>query len=244
MTFANLCLGFFAILLFSQGRYITGAWLIAVAGIFDGLDGAAARLVKSSSKFGGQVDSLADLVSFGVAPSTLVFHMLFDQMGIWAAVIASLPLLTAATRLARFNVLSEEHGHGNGFSGMPSPAAAGMFASFFIYSHYDPDGFNALPIWLTLAPLVSLLMITPIPYRRMPVVQIHGAKYPALSVGVIVVTTALLLINIRFFFFPLMVIYLLTGPIEWMTNQITQTKDRIKIVEVGEDRRSRRRRNS
>ena len=245
LTFANLCLGFFAILLFSQGRYITGAWLMAVAGIFDGLDGAAARLVKSSSKFGGQVDSLADLVSFGVAPATLVFHMLFDHMGFWpAAMLASLPLLTAATRLARFNVLSEAHGHGNGFSGMPSPAAASMFASFFIYAHYDADGFNTLPIWLSLVFLVSLLMITPIPYRRMPVVPLHGAKHPSIAIAVIVLTTALLLINIRFFFFPLMVMYLLTGPIEWMIHQITQVRDRIKIVEVDDERRPRRRRNS
>jgi len=246
LTFANLLLGFFAILLFSHGRYLTGAWLIAVAGIFDGLDGAAARLVKSSSKFGGQVDSLADLVSFGVAPSALVFHLLFDQLGIWAAVIASLPLLTAATRLARYNVLTEEQGHGHGFSGMPSPAAAMMFASFYIYAGYDTDGFNTLPIWLSLATLVSLLMISPIPYRRIPVVQLHGAKYPAVSIAVIVTTTALLLINTRLFLFPLMVIYLLTGPVEWIIHYFVPPKeqgtDPLSSIEIDATRRARRRR--
>ena len=226
LTLSNLFLGFFAVVLFSQGKDLTGAWLIVIAAIFDGLDGAAARLAKSSSKFGREADSLADVVSFGVAPATLVFHRLVDAFGMWAVVPASLPLITAAIRLTRYNILTETGGHSRIFSGMPSPSGALMFASFFIYAHNADYDLNATPIWLTLIPLISALMVSPIPYRRMPVVPLHGAKRPALSIAAIIAATTLLLIDMPLFLFPLMVVYLLTGPVEWVILLVVQARER------------------
>jgi CDP-diacylglycerol---serine O-phosphatidyltransferase len=226
LTFSNLFLGFFAILLFSQERFLTGCWLIVIAAIMDGLDGAVARLVKTSSKFGGEVDSLADVVSFGVAPSVLVFHMLLEPLGMWGVFIASLPLLAAATRLARYNILSSESGHSNTFIGMPTPGAALILTGFYIYAHADPDGFNAGPIWFSLIPLVSLLMISPIPYRRMPVVQLHGGKYSVIYLALVILVVCLLLLDTARFLFPLMMVYLLSGPVMWTYEQVLKLRER------------------
>lgn len=216
LTFGNLFLGFLAILMFSQERFLTGCWLIVLAAILDGLDGAVARWVKSASKFGSEVDSLADVVSFGVAPAVLVYHMLLEALGPVGVALASLPLVAGAARLARYNVLSSAHGHSQTFVGMPIPCSALLLAGFYIYVHHDPDGINAMPIWFSLVPLASLLMVSPIPYRRMPVVKLHSARRPWLSVLILVAVSAALLADTPRVLFPLMVIYLFTGPVEWI----------------------------
>lgn len=216
LTFGNLFLGFCSILLFTQEKFLTGAWLLVVAAILDVLDGAVARWVKSTSKFGAEVDSLADLVSFGVAPAVLVFTLLLDDLGFWGVLLASMPVLAGAARLARYNVQSSSHGHSNGFIGMPIPTNALLIASFYIFVRHDPDGIIATPIWFTLVPLISALMISPIPYRRMPVVPLHGAKYPWMSLAVIGIASGLLIWDMPRYLFPVMTIYLFTGPIEWL----------------------------
>lgn len=216
LTFGNIFLGFFAIVLFAQERFLPGSWLLVIAAILDGMDGAVARWVKSSSKFGGEVDTLADTVSFGVAPSVLVYFMLPMSLGWYRVLLGALPLLTATTRLARYNILSDAHGHSRVFSGMPTPSAAMLFVGFYIYCHTYAFDFNTGPVWISLTMIVSLLMISPIPYRRLPVVQIHGVKRPWLSIAVLVFIAAALLIDTQRAFFPMMVIYLLIGPIEWI----------------------------
>ncbi len=216
LTFGNIFLGFYAIVMFSQGNFIRGCWLIVIAAILDGMDGTVARWVKSSSKFGGEVDSFADAVSFGVAPSVLVYFMLPEGLGWFRLLLGALPLLTATTRLARYNMLSESHGHSRTFSGMPTPSAAILFVGFYIFGYSEKFDFNTGPIWISLTMIVSLLMISPVPYRRLPVVQIHGAKRPWLSISVLVVMAAALLYDTSRVLFPMQVIYLLIGVIEWI----------------------------
>jgi CDP-diacylglycerol--serine O-phosphatidyltransferase len=216
ITFTNLFLGFMAIILFGQGRFLTGSWLIVIGVLMDGMDGAVARLVKSSSKFGGEVDSLADMVSFGVAPAVLVYHMMPSQMGFWAIFVSAMPMIAAATRLAKYNIMSAEHGHSHTFSGMPTPSAALLFVGFYIYSRTESFEFNTLPIWFTLVPLISLLMVSPIPYRRLPVVQIHGSRRPWLSVAFLITSVVALLVDIQRMLFMLMAIYMLMGLGEWI----------------------------
>lgn len=215
ITFGNIFLGFFAIVLFSQERFLAGSWLIVIAAIFDGMDGAVARLVKSSSKFGVEVDSLADTVSFGVAPAVLVYFMLPESLGWSRILLGALPLLTAVTRLARYNILTETT-HSRIFSGMPTPSAAMLFVGFYIFARNEQFDFNTGPVWVSLTMIVSLLMIAPIPYRRLPVVQLHGVKRPWLSVLALVIVAIALLIDTSRSLFPMMVIYLLVGPIEWI----------------------------
>ena len=151
--------------------------LIFLAMLFDMFDGQVARITRCTSDFGGQLDSLCDLVSFGVAPAILLVKMCpqfttLHREAIWC--IAALFACCAAMRLARFNVETDESDDHTTFSGLPSPAAAAVVASFAILSYklrnevnYENfEGFDWLLQWVlppfTLA--LALLMVSRIPY--------------------------------------------------------------------------------
>jgi CDP-diacylglycerol---serine O-phosphatidyltransferase len=170
---------------------VLSAWLIFLAMIFDALDGYVARLARVSSDFGAQLDSLCDLVTFGVAPAFLLVKMVPRFAGlhretVW--VIAALFAACAALRLARFNVeTSDEVDSHLTFSGLPSPAAAASIAGFAImfYTLQRPDvGLPyAAQISDTLqmvlpffAVLVALLMVSRIPYPHVVNQILHGHR--------------------------------------------------------------------
>ncbi|HET9555952.1 MAG TPA: CDP-diacylglycerol--serine O-phosphatidyltransferase, partial [Actinomycetota bacterium] len=161
-TIGNLFFGFAAVIRAVHHDYGTAAELIVVAGILDALDGRIARLTDTCSAFGAELDSLADLVSFGVAPAVLAYQ--------WGLVPHGQPflaafafVLAAALRLARFNVHSHET-DGTCFAGLPSPAAAGLVVSVVALHPASPVG--GLAAFLVPAVLVvaATLMVSPIPY--------------------------------------------------------------------------------
>ena len=123
LTLANLFLGFTAIAYISQNEYEMAAWILLFAGIFDVMDGIVARLVHSASPIGIQLDSLADSVSFGIAPSLMMYSVYFHSIGVLGLLMASLTSITSVVRLARFNSQAtfEDKIH---FKGMPVPASA------------------------------------------------------------------------------------------------------------------------
>ena len=127
MTTAALFAGFYAVIAGMQGQFLEGAIAIFIAMVFDGLDGRVARMTNSSSAFGAEYDSLADMVSFGLAPALLMFQWAlqdYDKIGWLAAFIYT---AGAALRLARFNtqvgIADKRY-----FQGLPSPAAAALLA--------------------------------------------------------------------------------------------------------------------
>jgi len=186
-TGLNFLIGIYAILLMAEalipergGRSVLGfgktplelaAWMITWCVLLDKLDGFMAKLLKASSDFGAQFDSLADLVAFGVAPALLVYYYLHSSAPEWAAahkplMIASLSVyvLCAALRLARFNAVDSE-GLKDWFHGLPSTFAGGLVAlSVILHSKYSLAG--AFPMSLTALPLllilVGLLMVCPL----------------------------------------------------------------------------------
>ncbi len=103
-TAMNMFSGFFSIISASQGNYTYAGWLIIIAAIFDTLDGFMARLTKSSSELGVELDSLSDIVSFGAAPAFLLYSTYFYQFETFGILISSIPLIAGGFRLARFNV--------------------------------------------------------------------------------------------------------------------------------------------
>jgi CDP-diacylglycerol--serine O-phosphatidyltransferase len=133
VTTANMFSGFYSMVSAIHGDYVTAAWAIMAAAVFDMLDGRVARLAKATSEFGVQYDSLSDLVSFGVAPAILLYQWALEPFGRlgWAA--AFLFAACGALRLARFNVLSGVLPKGY-FQGLPIPMGAGMVATFIIFS--------------------------------------------------------------------------------------------------------------
>lgn len=158
VTSGNLLCGLFSLILVLHGRVVPAAWLVFFAVIFDGFDGKVARMLGGGSQFGLEFDSLADLVSFGVAPSILLYHVSVRNLYIIGAVAAAFFALCVALRLARFNVV---HVPGP-FQGLPSPAG-GLFVSSFVISGLS------LPAWFMALVLVGtgLLMISSIPYANM-----------------------------------------------------------------------------
>ncbi len=131
-TLGNLFFGFWAIISAIRGDYITAAWLIFVAAVADALDGRIARFSRTGSPFGTELDSLVDLVSFGVAPAVL-FFTLYLQSGDWSWTLSFIYVAAVAVRLARFNI--EQGGQAKiHFHGLPSPAAGVALSSFYPFS--------------------------------------------------------------------------------------------------------------
>ena len=135
-TTAGMFGGFFAIIAASQGRIEDACIAIFIAGILDGIDGRVARMTNTQTEFGVQYDSLADLISFGMAPALVMYHWSLSSMKLdgitpgklgWLA--AFLYAACAALRLARFNS-QVAHVDKRWFIGLASPAAAGLLASF------------------------------------------------------------------------------------------------------------------
>lgn len=171
-TLGNLLSGFFSIVYASEGNLEFAAWLIVVAGLFDLLDGMVARLAGSSSDFGVELDSLCDVVSFGAAPSFLIYEFGLERMGLFGVLIASLPVLCGAVRLARFNTAADVGEKQDYFTGLPIPAQAGMIVAF-ILTFEDDTWFSALErgrlsILIPLTVVVSMLMVSPVRFLALP----------------------------------------------------------------------------
>ena len=130
-TTGNLICGFFSIISTFNGEYLQAAVLIILAHLLDGMDGYVARLTKTTTQFGVEFDSLADLISFGLAPAILVYYWALVPWKTWGWLAACLYVVCGALRLARFNVQikSVEKSH---FVGLPTPAAAEMIVAIVL----------------------------------------------------------------------------------------------------------------
>lgn len=213
LTLCGMFSGFFAILSAINGDYLTAAWAIVIANIFDGLDGWIARLTNTSTRFGIELDSLSDLVAFGVAPSIMMFKWVlspFERVG-WAA--AFLFVACGALRLARFNVQTGAPGS-KAFKGMPIPAAATILASVVIF-YYDfwtgvPDKNAFFPV-ITI--VLSLLMVSTLRYHGVKEIDFRERKpFWALIIFVMVLFTLLIRPSTAIFIFAMA--YLVWGLIE------------------------------
>lgn len=213
-------------------------WLIVLGMVFDALDGHIARLAKSSSNFGAELDSLCDLVTFGVAPAVLLVKMcptfthFHQEVWIFAAVFAA----CAAIRLARFNVETEEEDDHLNFSGLPSPAAAASIASFafLFYSlrrehttwgeEYATKVDNALQYALPFfALLVAVLMVSRIPYPHIVNQLFRGQR----GVGhvVAVVLALAIMFRLRSVAVPAFcALFVVWGPIRYAWQEFIQRK--------------------
>jgi CDP-diacylglycerol--serine O-phosphatidyltransferase len=213
-TTANLFFGFFSMIQSTQGHFDRAALGIVLAGLFDALDGRVARLARSTSRFGSEYDSLADVVSFGVAPAFLAY-MAGELTGLQRTgwILAFLFTACAALRLARFNVQPSRYK--GRFEGLPSPAAAGMvastqwFTSFLLDQGYDVVA-PPLLVGGGLAAL-GLLMVSPVPYRSFKELDLrHGFR----TIVLMIVGLAVIVQEPALWLFVLGALYVASGPIE------------------------------
>ncbi len=166
-TLANMMCGFVAILVSIRGQYTLAAVLIGLSVVFDIADGAVARLVGAVTPFGLQFDSLADLVSFGLAPALLAFALFSEGRDAWDPlgwVACGVWVSCAAIRLARFNTTIDPTADKRYFTGMPSPGAAGVvLASVFAFGD-QMEGRDRLWVLLILA-VPAVLMVSTVRFR-------------------------------------------------------------------------------
>ena len=206
ITSLNLAAGFIAIIFVFHGDTLTASWLILAAMIFDFLDGFSARLLKSYSEIGKELDSLADVVSFGVAPGLIIYKMLNDSLSSGAPMIvnsdslkASLILIIpaimpvcAALRLAIFNLDTTQ---ATTFKGLPTPANGLAVISVVIASHYSHSelvsSFISSPLLLILSTItLSLLMVSRIPLLSLKVSNLKFKKNEGRYILVVFVIAA------------------------------------------------------
>ena len=160
VTSGNLLCGVFSLMMTLNGKYTVAAWLVFFAVLFDGFDGKVARMLGGGSQFGLEFDSLADLVSFGVAPAILLYQVSVRSLNLFGAAAACFFALSVALRLARFNIV---HVPGP-FQGLPCPAG-GLFVASFVIAKLDSK--IPAPVMALILFAVGGLMISSIPYANM-----------------------------------------------------------------------------
>lgn len=169
-TLMNLFCGFLAIVQVADGRFDYASWLIVLAAFFDMLDGMMARLTNGQSLFGVELDSLADIVSFGVAPSFMIYTFGLSEHGIPGVIVSSLPAICGAVRLARFNIEFEGEKK-SWFSGLPIPVAAMVIVAIIVngerLSFLTPGNGSASFYFMSVI-LLSALMVSTIRFDAVP----------------------------------------------------------------------------
>ena len=193
-------------------QFVFASYFLILAAVFDGLDGKVARIVKGSSDFGVQLDSLCDLVSFGVAPAILVYEWLlkdFERLGLMAIFLF---IASGALRLARFNVQSGVVSN-KYFVGLPIPAAAAFIASSVIF--IEAIGVDKEKAILSIFFLVSIYVLAFLMVSTIPFYSFKKADYfkqkPFQSLVLIVILISILVIKFEIVFFLMVFLYIVLG---------------------------------
>ena len=217
-TVANLFCGYACVVYSTQSDFDTAALFIGIAMILDTLDGFVARLTKSSTAFGVQLDSLADVVSFGLAPALLAFTWglwPLKRLG-WAA--GFIYVTAAAMRLARFNIQTSAAADKRYFVGMPSPAAASVIAStVFLYPYGLQEREAALPA-LAMVLVPAFLMVSTIRFRSVKAIDM-GWRRSYIGLFIIAVALALIASHPRVALVVLSYTYVVAALLGWGLNR-------------------------
>jgi len=213
-TMANMFCGYYSVILSTSGKFVQAAWLIVAASVLDALDGKIARFAKVDSQFGVEYDSLADVISFGVAPSLLIYHAVFMQWGTLGLLISFGPLVFGSIRLARFNVRLKGLSKGY-FEGLPIPAAAVTISTFLVANIHFWGYLRWEKVFLFIVIAVSLLMVTSIRYHTLPSFSLQGGMENRTKFLIFIIGTTLVIIFPQEAFFPLSAGYALSGPLNF-----------------------------
>jgi CDP-diacylglycerol--serine O-phosphatidyltransferase len=215
-TLGNLFFGIWAMVYAAQGNFKWAGWFIVFAGVADILDGRMARMSRTGTRFGAELDSLVDVISFGVAPAMIMYFLEFAAAGRFAWIICYIYVAAVAVRLARYNITAAGADKPGWFTGLPSPSAGMILATYFAFSqtHWYQRSLAYLDLqrqglaFLMIA--LSALMISTIKYPRTPAIGVRSLS------GIIglVVTLGIMAGTIlapSTFLFPFGIGYLLFG---------------------------------
>lgn len=255
MTTAALFAGFYAVIAGIQGHFEQGAIAILLAMVFDGLDGRIARMTNSCSAFGAEYDSLADMISFGLAPAILIFQWALMDFGKLGWLVAFIYTVAAALRLARFNtqVGTADKRY---FQGLPSPAAAALLAGLIWVVESNQIDLAITPIFaLVLTVFAGLMMVSNTRFSSFKELNLKD-KVPFVTLLVVVLVFVVITIKPAMILFIIFLSYAVSGPIitlvtlkktramrksykgeEMMTNDpSTESADSIKTEQSAEDK--------
>ena len=211
LTTGNLFAGFYAIVSGISGNFTLAAAAIFVAMVMDTLDGRVARLTNTQTLFGAQYDSLADIVAFGLAPALVAYSWLMYDLGKIGWSVTFLYVTTAALRLARFNV-QQGNVDRRYFIGLPSPAAAGVIASFIYFIHsMEITGTWIAFLLAVLIALVSGLMVSNIYFYSFKEINLEG-RVSFLVIWLVVLFIAAVSLDPPVTLFIVFLFYALSGP--------------------------------
>lgn len=225
LTIFNMFLGFMSILSSANGDFFWAAWFIIFGSIFDGFDGKLARALDSTSDFGIQFDSLADIVTFCLAPSVFVYMVWAEPLGqLVGGFYAFMPLMLGSIRLAKFN-LEAEGDQKSQFYGMPTPLMALTIVGIWLFlsqiHEYPMLGWaprqtgGDARIVLPLVMIISSLMLSKVPFSKSPKMSLKGSMKEKWAVISGVTMIVLVFVSKGFLLFPLSMLLLLSNLIKW-----------------------------
>lgn len=239
-TTAGLFAGFYAIIAASNGDFVNASIAVFVAGVMDGLDGRVARLTGTSSEFGVQYDSLADLVSFGMAPALVMYHWSLsslkfdgDVLGRVGWLAAFLYAACAALRLARFNTQVGTVDK-RWFVGLASPAAAGLMMSFvwaFADGSLGWSGEELRYVALAVSIAAGLLMVSRIRFWSFKGGGEKGPRserVPFMVLALVPIIIAIMVVDLPRTLFVVGVLYALSGPAMWLWQRWRQPASKVQ----------------
>jgi CDP-diacylglycerol--serine O-phosphatidyltransferase len=236
-TSLNLFFGFYAVIASINGRFTAAAAAIIIGVLFDVMDGKIARATNTVSKFGIEYDSLADLISFGLAPGIMIYLWSLKPMGRIGWLAAFLFMACGALRLARFNSQVGKTS-GDYFVGLPIPAGAGMAAATFLFLHKLGIETKINPIFiLMILYLLSFLMVSTIKYNSFKKTELFKKMNFNVLVSIILVLIFIAAQpSVALFFLAL--IYTASGPVMRFKHQRDKTRDTLKPSDANEHRSS------
>jgi CDP-diacylglycerol--serine O-phosphatidyltransferase len=235
-TLGNLFFGFWAIVSAFNGNFKWAGWFIVFAGILDMLDGRVARLSGTGTRFGAELDSLVDVISFGVAPALLMYFLDFSNAGRFAWILCYIYVVAVALRLARFNVLSAGKPPTGWFTGLPSPAAGMTLAVYYPFS--QTNWYRASLAYMDLQHeglvvlmlLLAVLMVSNVKYPKFPPIGVRSRKgIFGLSVHLIILLGGLIVPE--YFLFPLGLFYVAFGIVRATVLGLMERPEPVPIVD-------------
>ncbi len=221
-TAASVFLGVIGIIASSNGLYEKAAIYILLSLVFDGLDGRVARMTKTTSKFGAEFDSLADLVAFGVAPAMLFYFTIGHSFGKVGSLFCAMYVVFGAIRLARFNIMSVTS-EPSVFIGIPIPGAA-VVLTMWVLTYLEYPFMRGLEVAMLVSlGVLSFLMVSNIRYPSFKKLDMKKANLMKVFISLILVSSMLYIFPIESTT-TLITIYLFYGPIRASKNYIAKRK--------------------
>ena len=213
LTVMNMACGYVAIVMSGADQFVAAGWFIVLAALFDTVDGFVARVTNAASRFGIELDSLSDLVSFGAAPAYLVYKFGLEDMGaVRGIILSSVLVVGSGLRLARFNT-TELGYRKDTFSGLPTPAQALTVAGFVLWMNAESylNQYQLQSVLSLLAVLLAILMVSRVNYDALPKPTIQTVKEKPLQTGFYAVLFFCVLIYQAKALFVAMLLYILLG---------------------------------